>query len=166
VIATFDDGAPAATRSTVGSGAAYFMGFLPGFSYFLPALLARPADRGGTDAAYTHFVPTNFSTSALGVLVAMAGNVTKHINCSDPLVHGRLVVSSKGVVIPLTLWRPPETVLTDLNVTVQHPTVKHGMKASLASGGAVAEVTGGPPGTVTFTLVGNFTVADALVLRG
>lgn len=79
VLATFADGAPAATKTVVKAGTAVYMGLLPGFTYFLPAMQKRPADRGATDAAYTHFVPTNFSRTALSMLVSVAGNVTKQV---------------------------------------------------------------------------------------
>lgn len=66
VTARFDDAAasPASTELMVGKGRSLYHGWHPGFSYFLPAIPLRPADRGGTDRAFTHFVPSNFSTDS------------------------------------------------------------------------------------------------------
>jgi hypothetical protein len=48
-LATFGDGSPALIRRTVGKGAAYFAAFLPGVSYFAPAIPLRPVDRSSVD---------------------------------------------------------------------------------------------------------------------
>ena len=49
VIATYDDAAqtPAAVHAASGKGSSLYYSFLPGLSYFLPALPVRPTDRGG-----------------------------------------------------------------------------------------------------------------------
>eukprot|EP01047_Picozoa_sp_COSAG01_P120156 COSAG01_NODE_48883_length_377_cov_0.687050_1_plen_125_part_11 len=49
IFAHFDDGSPAAVRSRVGVGQALYFAFLPGLSYFDPAIPLRPVDRGSTD---------------------------------------------------------------------------------------------------------------------
>jgi hypothetical protein len=53
---------PASTTLAVGKGRADYHGWLPGLAYFIPAIPLRPADRGGTDKAFTHFVPFEFSS--------------------------------------------------------------------------------------------------------
>jgi hypothetical protein len=73
----------------------------------------------------------------------------------------------------MSLWRPANESVTALNITVTHPSVKPGMKATLASGRPVVEVAsthtavryGGTVASVTFAIQGNFSVADALILR-
>ena len=80
------------------------------------------------------------------------------MRASAPLVHGRPVVAPKGVVVPLVNWGG-ET-LAELNVTVCGGLVKPGMKATLASGGAVRQA--GETGTF---VISELDVADALVLR-
>ena len=72
VLARHGDGAPAATVRTAGRGRAFFLGFLPGLSYYAPAIPQRPADRGGTDAAFSHFLPTNFSVEVRELVTGMA----------------------------------------------------------------------------------------------
>ena len=100
VIATFDDAAqtPAAVHAASGKGSSLYYSFLPGLSYFLPALPVRPTDRGGTDDAYTHFIPSNWSQDVLGLIqnASAAAGVKKQVTCSNPLVHGKPVVS--GIV--------------------------------------------------------------------
>ena len=57
VQAKFTDGSPAVTLNKVGKGSAMYVGFLPGLTYFWPAMPLRPMDRGATDDAMTHFLP-------------------------------------------------------------------------------------------------------------
>ena len=45
-------------RRRHGKGAAYLFGFLPGQAYLKSGLPPRPVDRGATDAAFSHFLPT------------------------------------------------------------------------------------------------------------
>ena len=98
-------------------------------------------------------------------------NVTQHVTCSNPLIHGKVVVAAggkgPGVVVPLVNWAgtgPSFENLTKLTVTVQHALVKPGMKAMLATGGAVAEVPTARAGPgVSYML--DLDVADALILR-
>jgi hypothetical protein len=56
ILATFGDSSTAAMRTSVGEGAAYYLGFLPGLSYFEPAIPLRPVDRGSTDDNFNHFL--------------------------------------------------------------------------------------------------------------
>ncbi len=58
VIGTFEDGAPAVAWKRHGKGNIYLFAFLPGQAYLKSGLPVRPADRGGTDAAFTHYLPT------------------------------------------------------------------------------------------------------------
>ena len=58
VLGRFEDGTPAVVRRRQGKGAAYLFGFLPGQAYLKSGLPLRPVDRGATDAAFTHFLPT------------------------------------------------------------------------------------------------------------
>ena len=49
VLGTFGDGSPAAFKRPVGRGAAFYAGFLPGLSYYEPAIPVRPVDRSSVD---------------------------------------------------------------------------------------------------------------------
>ena len=171
VIASYDDAAstPAGVRTTSGKGTVLYYSFYPGLSYFLPAMPVRPADRGGTDAAYTHFIPSAFNKDVLALIkdVAQTAGAQPQVTCSNPLVHGKPVVSKtgKGVVVPLVNWAGTEN-LTNLTITVNIPSVKKGMKASLATGGKVTELpesAGWGGGGVSFLL--DLDIADALILR-
>ena len=71
VLATFgSDGSPAAIRRTVGKGSAYYIAFLPGLSYYDPAIPKRPVDRSSVDSGFNHFIPTAMEISAR-TLIAM-----------------------------------------------------------------------------------------------
>lgn len=108
VTARFADGTAASTSLTVGKGRTIYHGWMVGLSYFLPAIPLRPADRGGTDQAFTHFVPSNFSADVLELVrnASVVGQVQRQVVCSNNLVHGRAVVAKGGqaVVVPLTNW--------------------------------------------------------------
>ena len=128
----------------------------------MPAIPARPADRGATNDAFCHFVPTNFSTAVLDLVVkqpAAIASVVAQVSASAPLVHGRPVVHPKGVVVPLVNWGPTAS-LSNLSVHLNVPgVVTHGLHASLATGGGVKEIA---PSTYQ---VDRLEVADALILR-
>ena len=147
--------------------------------------MSRPADRGGTDNAFTHFIPSNFSVPVFDLLRStLHANTSKHVNCSNHFVHGRVVTSTKGVVVPLSNWNtytnasahtnatanttaaPNFNNMTYFNVTVTNKAVKSGMKVSLATGGAVTELKGldVTAGSVTYMLQ-SFAIADALIIR-
>ena len=171
-----DSEVPAETASialAVGKGRIEYHGWLPGFAYFFPAIPLRPADRGGTDNAFTHFVPSNFSAAALELVTnaSVAAGVQRQVVCSNHLVHGRAVVAaSKGIVVPLTNWAG-SPITTALNVTVSlgSAVLRPAMTVELASGGLVVHsvVTQPAPGvsSATFTLEGGLDVADALIIR-
>jgi hypothetical protein len=61
---TFADGSPAVTSNRAGSGRVIYCSFLPGLSYYRPAIPVRPVDRGSSDDAMCHFLPTEFDRGA------------------------------------------------------------------------------------------------------
>ena len=160
---------PAAVRTVSGKGVALYYSFHPGLSYFLPALPLRPTDRGGLDSAYTHFIPSAYDTAVLALIknASSTAGAVPQVNCSNHLVHGKLIVSKagKGVAIPLVNWAGTGIEnLPNLTVTVNHAAVKPGMKATLATGGKVTELpSSGASGGVSFLL--DLGIADALILR-
>lgn len=121
---------------------------------------------------YTHFIPSAWNDDVLERIIknvsAVAG-AGPQVNCSNHLVHGKLIVSKvgKGVAIPLVNWAGTGMEyeqLANLTVTVNHPAVKPGMKATLATGGKVTELKSTySGGGVTFAL--DLGIADALILR-
>jgi hypothetical protein len=169
-IATLDDDAssPIFISNKVMKGKAVYLGFLPGFSYFLPAIPKRPADRGGTDEAFTHFVPSSFDEDMLRLLISstISSNYVKQLTCANNLVQGRPVAAAgRGVVIPLVNWSG-EPFILNLVVELNLPgvVVKAQMKAQMASGTPVALINCTAAGFVRVS-IGNMSVADALILR-
>jgi hypothetical protein len=167
VIATFDDGAPAALSSVVGKGRADYFGWLPGLSYFMPAIPRRPADRAATDAGFNHFVPSAFDAAVLDLVTsALPPGYERQVSSSNNLVHGRAVVAKSGVAVVLVNWSGADAVV-GLNVTVRVPAVKAlgaALTATMASGGAVNIHRPTAAGWPVFT-VAQLDVADALILR-
>jgi hypothetical protein len=172
VIATWNDTkkSPAAVHTVSGKGQVFYYSFHPSFSYFLPAMPLRPTDRGGLDSAYTHFVPSAYDETVLTLIknAASAAGAASQVSCSNHLVHGKLIVSKSGngVAIPLVNWAGTGDEyehLSNLTVTVNHTSVTKGMKATLATGGKVTELTGTDGGGISFML--DLNIADALILR-
>ena len=154
---TFADGSPAITVKPTGRGRAVYCAFLPGLSYFRPAIPLRPMDRGSTDDAMSHFIPTQFDPAAAALLAASAGDVERPVACSEPLVEARIVRAPQGVLIPLVNWSGGPIGALTVRVRADVPTGQ----VTLAGGGPV-EV-GDINGERVFTL--DLDVADALILR-
>jgi hypothetical protein len=151
------DRSPALTLKKIGKGSATYCGFLPGLSYFKPAIPLRPVDRGTTDDTMSHFIPTQFDGLAAGVLALSAAGVKRPVVCSESLVETTVLEAKQGMAIPLVNWgRGPVKGLT---VTVQLGVPAN--QVTLASGKPVRAVREG--GKQVFTL--DLEVADALILR-
>ena len=153
---TFASGSPALTRRAVGKGQAIYCAYLPGLSYYRPAVPKRPVDRGATDDAFIHFLPVNFDPKAAGIIGSPAAEVARPVECSEPLVETTVIESPAGTVIPLVNWSGKP--VTALNVTVRLPA---GAKVSLASGAELTQTADN--GVLRFTI--DLDVADALILR-
>ncbi|MBA3270146.1 MAG: beta-galactosidase trimerization domain-containing protein, partial [Acidobacteria bacterium] len=150
----FRDGAPAVSVRTVGKGQAIYCGFLPGLSYFKPAIPLRPIDRGTTDDSMAHFIPTEFDRGASALIGLPAASVERPVVCSEPLVETTVIRAKQGMVISLVNWsgRPVKALSLKLSI----PSVP-ATKPRLASGGTVIRADDG----FTFDL----DVADALILQ-
>lgn len=156
IIATFTDGKPAVTHRKVGKGQATFCGFPVALSYFKPAIPLRPVDRGSTDDAMAHLIPTAFDPSAFAIIGGIAEGVDRPVVCSEHLVESSIIESKDGIVIPLVNWSGKP--VKDLTVTY---TGKAPKKVTLSSGGKVSAKSEG--GRTVFIL--DMDVADALILR-
>ncbi|MEO5618670.1 MAG: hypothetical protein ABIS67_12960, partial [Candidatus Eisenbacteria bacterium] len=130
----FLDGAPAVSVRTVGKGQAIYCGFLPGLSYFKPAIPLRPIDRGTTDDSMAHLIPTEFDRGASALIGLPAASVERPVVCSEPLVETTVIRAQQGVVIPLVNWsgRPVKGLSLKLSISGVPAT-----EAKLASGGMV-----------------------------
>lgn len=153
----FADGSPALVSRNVGSGTATYCGFLPGLSYFYPALPKRPVDRGSTAEAMTHFNPTQFDVSVRDLVASAAKGVARPTLASQPLVETTLIQSPQGTLIPLVNWTSGP--IKGLAVSLAADVPKE--KATLASGGPVRrEQRDGQA-----VLILDLDVADVLILR-
>lgn len=152
----FADGSPAVTFNKVGSGSATYFAFLPGLSYFKPAMPMRPVDRGSTDDSSTHFIPTAFDPALTAVMKQNLGGIDLPVTCSEPLVESGVIESKHGTAITLTNWsKGPAKKLT---VTVHIPV---GKTVETASGAKASLETRDGKTIVTLDL----DVADALIFR-
>lgn len=155
--AHFGDGSPATTVREVGNGLAMYCSFLPGLSYFKPAIPRRPVDRGSTDDAMTHFLPTRFDPGAAALIASTAVDCSRPVDCSEPLVETTVIESKHGVVIPLVNWSGRR--IENLEVVVRAKAT--GYSASLAGGSPVTRKRQG--NQVVYTM--DLDVADALVFQ-
>ncbi len=153
----FADGSPAVVARRVGQGQTRYCGFLPGLSYFRPAVPERPVDRGSTDDSMAHFIPTAFDAGASCLIGSPADDLARPVTTSEPLVEANLIESPKGAVIVLTNWSGKPVAGLAVATHVRLP----GGSASLASGGKLSVKRDGDRAIFTFDL----DVADVLILR-
>lgn len=152
----FKDGSPAVTVHKAGKGEAIYCAFLPGLSYFKPALPVKPVDRGSSDDAMAHFIPTEFD-AGVGALVCLpVAGLKPPVSADRKYIEATVIESKVGTVITLINWTGKP--IQGLNLIVSIPVPK---KAELAGGGAV-KVAQEKEATV-FTL--DLDLADALILR-
>lgn len=154
---TYLDGSPAVVARQVGKGEVRVCGFLPGLTYFHPAIPRRPVDRGTTDDSMAHFVPTQFDPAAGRLIGSIAEHLVRPVTCSQPLVEASLIESPAGSIIVLANWSGKP--VRDLAVTTHLPLPAR--NATLASGVKLTVSKDGPRTAYTFDL----DVADVLVLR-
>ena len=152
----FSDGSPAVTIKANGKGQAVYCAFLPGLTYFKPALPKRPVDRSSWDDSLCHMVPSSFDANASALIGSIAGS-DKLVICSNPLVEATTIEAKSGTLITLNNWSGKP--VSNLQVTANLPL--HFREATLASGKRVRvslEKAG-------FLFRLNLDVADALILR-
>lgn len=132
-VAGFQDGKPAVTRHKTGKGVATYCAYLPSLSYYHPAIPKRPVDRGATDDAMVHFLPTEFDSRMATLIASPAEALVKPVTCSEPLVETMLIESPQGTIVSLVNWsgKPVKELQVDIGVSVPKG------KVSLASGGKV-----------------------------
>lgn len=154
--ARITDGSAIFTRKS-GKGETTYCAFLPGLSYFKPAIPLRPVDRGSTDDAMAHFLPTEFDPVVGSLIRAGASDVSQPVVVDHPCVETTVIESKKGTLISVINWsgKPIKDVRVEVRVAVT------GRNASLASGARVQSKKEGNATAFTFDL----DVADALILR-
>jgi len=96
-------GAPAVTFRPLGEGGALLVASFPGAAYLKKALPHRPPDRGNTDDAYSHFLPTDFDEDAAALITypVRAAGVEQPVQSSEPLVLATVIESEHGWAVPL-----------------------------------------------------------------
>jgi hypothetical protein len=158
VLLKFSADSPAAIRRRVGKGELIYCGFLPGLSYFAPAIPKRPVDRGATDEALVHFLPTDFDRTMSDLVRATTLNkVTPDVLSNDGLVETLWVQSPHGSAVILVNWsNTPKSELT-----LKLPKAWSGKAISRASGLPVQVQTRQGIPEVTLKL----DVADALIIQ-
>jgi hypothetical protein len=157
VVYTFSDGAPAVVARPVEKGWAAYCAMLPGLSYYHPAIPMRPVDRGATEQAMIHLLPTRFDPAAAALIAAPAISLARPVRCSVPMVETTVIQSRRGAVIPLVNWTPDPISNLQVQVNIRVPVGR----PSLASGQPLqAEKR---DGSMVYTL--DLDAADALILR-
>ena len=127
----FTDGSPAVTRHSVGRGTVDYCAFLPALSYYRPAIPMRPVDRGATDDAMIHFLPTAFDPRIAALLRSTVDEPSLPVSCSEPLVESTIIESEHGTLIPLVNWSGKPIERLEVNIRIDLPSGK----PRLASGG-------------------------------
>lgn len=161
VQAEFTDHAPAMILRRAGKGEAIYCAFLPGLSYFKPAIPKRPVDRGHAPDSMAHFLPVNFDAGISRLIGGTVPAGVRPVEVSAPLVEASVIESKAGMAITLTNWT--NTPVKGLKVTVHIPEALNvpAQAPALSSGAPVLrEVVNGKP---VYTL--DLGVADTLILR-
>ena len=106
------------------------IGGFPGAAYVSPAIPIRPWDRGTTDEAMCHLLPTEFDQRAREVILwplEQAGLVPD-VQLSEPVVEWNVVDSPKGCAIFLLNWTG--TPIEALQVTVRGDLVEQSVSST------------------------------------
>lgn len=157
VLLTFRAGGPAMLERQAGQGRVIYCAFLPGLSYFKPAIPKRPVDRGSTRDSMAHFIPTAFDQTAGQLVASLAKDVSRPVHCSNTLIESTVIESPHGIAIPLINWTPQPIKGLRVTVTRSLPSGN----ASLASGRSIKASRDGDKQVFELDL----DVADAIIVR-
>jgi len=157
---SFASGGNAFSGRMVGKGGAIYAGFFPGMAYAKPAIPMKPCDRGSTDDAMAHFIPTAFDLMAAHLILEPIGeaHVRPLVECSVPLVETSWIDAKAGIAVPLVNWSGAP--IEELTVRVKNPGRPVG-QVSAASESEARWKKDGDDIVVTLPL----DVADLLILR-
>lgn len=103
VSATFSNRSPAVVEKAHGRGKAVLFGFFPGMAYERSGLPILPADRGGTDAGFNHFLPTKMDVDLRRRIVddRLPKGFVRPVECSESLVESTCIDSNGKLAVPL-----------------------------------------------------------------
>ncbi len=108
VTGRFSDGSPAVVQINRGRGKIIYCAFLPGLSFFKPAIPMKPVDRGSTDDAMAHFIPADFNET-IGNLIGSAFTeelymVAKIDGKPAGFIETTIIENGNDMVIPVINW--------------------------------------------------------------
>lgn len=118
VLATYEDGEAACVMNSFGKGKAIIMGFLPGATYFKPAIPLKPFGRGGLDDL-SGFVPVSFKKDIPDLFSYFLSDVKREVVCSEPLVEPIVRKTDTGYVIPLINYTGKKIAKLSIKFTPQ-----------------------------------------------
>lgn len=103
VVGTYANGSSAVVEKAHGKGKAVLFGFFPGMAYERSGLPILPADRGGTDAGFNHFLPTAMDKGLRASITdaMLPKGYVRSVECSEPLVETTCIDSKGKLAVPL-----------------------------------------------------------------
>ena len=118
VLGRFRRGWPALFSNELGQGKAITCAAFPGTAYVKAAMPDRPCDRGATDDAFAHFLPTRFDIEMRAFLArwAFEAGVTRPIITTEALVETSWIESPAGIAIPLINYKGEPLDLLEVRV--------------------------------------------------
>lgn len=89
VLGSYRNGQPAVISKAHGKGRAYLFGFLPGQAYLKSGLPIAPPDRGSTNNANSHFLPTAMDVNLRARIVDdfLPASHTRPVDCDAALIE-------------------------------------------------------------------------------
>ncbi|MFP4055752.1 MAG: hypothetical protein ACLF0G_02665 [Candidatus Brocadiia bacterium] len=119
---TFSTGGAAVVSKQHGKGDAVLFGFLPGLAWLRSGLPLRPVDRGSTNEAYAHFLPTAFDGRLHAAIVGRFPEARwwadRPVLCSEPLVETTCIDTTEPPRLAVPLMNYTGKPIARLTVTV------------------------------------------------
>lgn len=122
IVGTFSNGKPAVIEKKHGKGRAVLFGFLPGQAYLKSGLPLLPADRGGVNESFAHWLPTEMDLRIRGLLVDefLPNGFVRPVVCSEAFVETTCIDTlkpAKRLAVPLMNYSGKS--IQDLTVRIE-----------------------------------------------
>jgi hypothetical protein len=120
----YKNGQPAVITKSHGKGRTYLFGFLPGQAYLKSGLPIAPPDRGATDSANSHFLPTAMDTNLRSRIVDdfLPPTYARPVECSAELIETTCIdtppVGSKPARLAVSLMNFSGRPVAQLSVRI------------------------------------------------
>ncbi len=120
----YKNGQPAVITKSHGKGRTFLFGFLPGQAYLKSGLPIAPPDRGATDSANSHFLPTAMDTNLRSRIVDdfLPPTYARPVECSAELIETTCIdtppVGSKPARLAVSLMNFSGRPVTQLSVRI------------------------------------------------